>query len=309
MFPELQLRTQEHSVLSPYQCLGEMQLLPKELGMCSVFPEQHWLAAWTLWAGSDDRAPESPWLPAGPSHPGTWAAALSSCTSTPLMAPGAHGAFVCKPTSSGSNLHLTGFSLLGFFSEANPVTEMPITALNQCKGTGRHRVGNARHKATSAPWTASCPFSSALLNGQTLQEVIPSSLPTADWPKTLPPCSPWECAFIKWPRLCGPWLPLLPTLQQSRAAARTHSLLLQGMHTGQARSEEVMEFASLAFFGCCCSQTSVNSPGEIWLLKICFSFGEGKERKKKVTSPAGRGAAHLTHTLPQGIILSFNQWL
>lgn len=103
-----------------------------------------------------------------------------------------------------------------------------------------------------------------------------------------------------------PGSPCSPSFQQSRAAARTHCscpVLAALTRARGGRSGEMMEFASLAFFGCCCSQTLVNS---LHLVKSgCYKFVSLSQKKRKVASPAGRGAAH--HT--QEIILSLNLWL
>lgn len=152
-----------------------MQLLSKELEIPYTFPEQHWMAAWTLWVWSDGRSwatwgargchqdpcPPCPPLPTlehqvlpsppAPVHP--W------CLPEPCQ----HiKVYVQTHVKSGCNLHIplpaVFFSIGGFvpkFNEAKPLTMMPIPLLNQCKGTGIHRVEKGRQKDTYAPWTAS----------------------------------------------------------------------------------------------------------------------------------------------------------
>lgn len=141
MFIDLQLWTQEHPAPSHAltNALGDVSSL-QGVWDSLIFPEQHWMAARTLWACSDGRS-WATWRACGcqqdphcPPHLGTPGLALSSCTSTPLMSPWAKPAHQagCKLTSSQGQI-CTPAVFLGFvpkFSEAKPLTEMPVTALN-----------------------------------------------------------------------------------------------------------------------------------------------------------------------------------
>lgn len=243
--------------------LGRCNFCQRSLGLSTFFQSstgwQHgpwaWSAgrSWATWrARGCQQDPRCP-LPLPP---------LPHTADVPLSHANTSGFYVQILIKSGRNLHPHCFFKSGFFpkfSGAKPLREMPVTPLSQRRGTGMHRAGNGRHKATSAPWTASHSLSLQLRLSEVTKSLMKWSQaagPQQTHPKLCHKCylrnCRWEYAFIKWPRpacvvpgsLCS------PSFQQPGHTAP--ALCLQpwpGPEEGT--SEKMREFASLAFLGCC----------------------------------------------------------